>query len=93
MELSLNLTETQIERIFTHHGFEVIEKDETVERPLHGSDYYDEPVTQKYVLNPMSMQLIPLKKAFDNLVTSYIQSVLFGFTKAEIIQSLNVDKY
>lgn len=81
----------QIERVFTHHGFAVFEKDVTIERPMHGSEGFEAVERRKFVQNPMSLELVPLTVAFNKLMGRYVQSVLFGFSKMEIIESLIID--
>lgn len=92
MQLSINLTEEQIERVFTHHGFAVIEREEVIERPIHGSMTWEVVERLKYVQNPMTLKLTPIRAAFNTLIERYIQSVLFGFTKSDIIDCLTEKK-
>jgi hypothetical protein len=88
MDLQLNFTDEQIKRVFSHHGFKVIEKDVPFQKHIHGSDYEETLIPGYYVENPMTNELIPMEEAFNSLMNRYVQSILFGFSKADIIQSL-----
>jgi hypothetical protein len=91
MNLSQYFTKEQIERVFTYHGFNVVEKEVTMECHIHGSVFDTITNTVKYVENPMSNTITPLEDAFNKLMERYLQNVLFGFTKADIIQCLITD--
>lgn len=91
MNYSNHFNSQQIERVFTRHGFSVIEKDVTMEYHIHGSVFDTRTTLVKYVENPMDKTITPLEDAFNKLVERHLQNVLFGFTKADIIQCLITD--
>ena len=63
MNIQLNITPKEVERLFEYHRFEVVRQTSIDYQHIHGSQFMEFAVEYVYIKNPIDGKLIPLMRA------------------------------
>ncbi|MDA3854513.1 MAG: hypothetical protein PF444_09790 [Bacteroidales bacterium] len=90
MPITLNYTDEQARRIFEAHGFEVKQRTDNTNLPMHGDTPI--PTTSEHwtVTNPTTGDHIPIQEALQRLFQRKFAMDMWGIAKMEVLDALNV---